>query len=1176
MAGVKESASSFSYAQAAMGRSSTSTSQDPSSKVTSGATTPVSGPQSDMMASSSWAEEMEETVPEKASSEQAASVKDSISTEAKDDAAEKPDSTDNVKTRNSSVSSPVMVESRDGEFPSAPNGAPQGSIQEESKAQDPKEGSWLQARADRQNAAQQKAEEPAKSEKKQKEPAPKPAPVVLHDAPPPSVNPWAKRVVDTTTTAKAKPAQAEPPKKPTAPVTAAKAAPSKENQRPKPEARKKASSLSAGSPVKEALAPAAPSSEATQESDKNAVPKVEEAPAKPPTSSRPAVNPWKQGTKSNIEGAGANTPAKAALPSVKDSKSWPTPDTQPEREQKPAATEKATTESKNDEENGTSKPRSKQQWKPMPVVPNILWETPGVGERRTRNGANGERGARGGGSLRGRGGASVRGGGNGGARAEGSTGDEETATGSQRGRPNAGRENAASTTKPARAASAGNFKERNNDSRTDRNSRNQGTHETRKGAPPANGTAATATANVSGAADSVNGGRRIKSPKQVDASTATDDVKVPEPIPRKTSVGTQTEVNGNVEEASTRETPQTGKGGSENRSRFEGPRDQAKDSGREFNWTGQSTRGGGKRGGRGRGGSREMANGHASHAFTNGHLGDFSPASQFATAQMPSGRGQYQNGFPQHPRGGWRGNASRSQSIPIDHTYPSRFYQQPSPMHPQMPAYAAYPYEYPVAPVGYEQFVDVNAVSLAVRNQIEYYFSLDNLLKDEFLRKQMDSQGFVLLEVIASFHRIKTMTTDANLIKAVCLQSPVVEIRVGDDGKERLRAREGWDKWILPVNLRMPGAQNDGPKELHIPQQPQPHYYGQPPAPMGVPQSAYPNSDRRSYDSNFSMMNGGPPSFFPGHHEGSSSGTTMNGDENSLRRMKSPRTFEPRSAANGALMNGQPAGGDAKEPDAFPNEQVEMLTVLVKNGGPKATQQPPFHSAGTRTFSDGSIDSKNVFGDAAKASEAKEPAPAVNGEAFVNGDSTSSRSQSPMTRSRNASRSPERKEKDASISLFWVKDSKTPVNSAPAGVTYEPYVQLRLKALRQRENSSFGSCPYDLEVLYQFWSHFLIRNFNDRMYNEFKYYANDDEHRGSKIGQKNLTKFYEESLRSQHNIRDVVAQDFAHSVESENKKDESLHFKALRSAWRDGALNLKNRKRVSEYLSQGLKEQLEG
>lgn len=42
-----------------------------------------------------------------------------------------------------------------------------------------------------------------------------------------------------------------------------------------------------------------------------------------------------------------------------------------------------------------------------------------------------------------------------------------------------------------------------------------------------------------------------------------------------------------------------------------------------------------------------------------------------------------------------------------------------------------------------------------LRTQLEYYFSPDNLYKDHFLRNQMDAQGFVPLQVLAEFNRVK-------------------------------------------------------------------------------------------------------------------------------------------------------------------------------------------------------------------------------------------------------------------------------------------------------------------------------------------------------------------------------------------------------------------------------------
>lgn len=49
----------------------------------------------------------------------------------------------------------------------------------------------------------------------------------------------------------------------------------------------------------------------------------------------------------------------------------------------------------------------------------------------------------------------------------------------------------------------------------------------------------------------------------------------------------------------------------------------------------------------------------------------------------------------------------------------------------------------------------------------EYYFSLDNLERDFFLRRKMDQEGFLPIGLIASFHRVQALTTDINLILEV-------------------------------------------------------------------------------------------------------------------------------------------------------------------------------------------------------------------------------------------------------------------------------------------------------------------------------------------------------------------------------------------------------------------------
>ena len=64
----------------------------------------------------------------------------------------------------------------------------------------------------------------------------------------------------------------------------------------------------------------------------------------------------------------------------------------------------------------------------------------------------------------------------------------------------------------------------------------------------------------------------------------------------------------------------------------------------------------------------------------------------------------------------------------------------------------------------------------AVRHQIEYYLSLDNLVRDLFLRAKMDADGWIPLAIIAGFNRVRVMTSDVALIAAALLNSSIAEL----------------------------------------------------------------------------------------------------------------------------------------------------------------------------------------------------------------------------------------------------------------------------------------------------------------------------------------------------------------------------------------------------------------
>lgn len=157
-----------------------------------------------------------------------------------------------------------------------------------------------------------------------------------------------------------------------------------------------------------------------------------------------------------------------------------------------------------------------------------------------------------------------------------------------------------------------------------------------------------------------------------------------------------------------------------------------------------------------------------------------------------------------------------------------------------------------------------------------------------------------------------------------------------------------------------------------------------------------------------------------------------------------------------------------------------------------------------------------------------------------------------------------------------MKDKHNNVESLPAGADSEDYLSQRKKALEQRQITPLGSSPYDMDILYSFWSHFLIRNFNTHMYDEFRYCALQDvNERSSDTGIKNLVKYYGEALSNQITIRQRVAHDYVGLVKIENQDGERPAFKQLRSAWRNGALNMKNRKRISDFVDPELKAELE-
>lgn len=225
----------------------------------------------------------------------------------------------------------------------------------------------------------------------------------------------------------------------------------------------------------------------------------------------------------------------------------------------------------------------------------------------------------------------------------------------------------------------------------------------------------------------------------------------------------------------------------------------------------------------------------------------------------------------------------------------------------------------------------------------EYYFSVDNLCKDLFLRRHMDSQGFVLLSVIASFKRIKSLTEDTELLRLVCRQLKNVEFCPGEDGIDRLRKKDKWEQWVLSMELRDPSAQNDGPAQVTTPTE--------------GPKDGTVNTAQT--EGSIPYTNG------VGHDTPAAVGPSdaTNVDDSSRPGKLSSTAPEFMPLAPAAAQSENVNVRKAVDESSFPNEQIENLVIVVRKPGVSSpTSQSPILIPSFRSFSSGFVDGFQTAG----------------------------------------------------------------------------------------------------------------------------------------------------------------------------------------------------------------------
>jgi la-related protein 1 len=143
----------------------------------------------------------------------------------------------------------------------------------------------------------------------------------------------------------------------------------------------------------------------------------------------------------------------------------------------------------------------------------------------------------------------------------------------------------------------------------------------------------------------------------------------------------------------------------------------------------------------------------------------------------------------------------------------------------------------------------------------------------------------------------------------------------------------------------------------------------------------------------------------------------------------------------------------------------------------------------------------------------------------------------------------------------------------------ELYTTVHERALRHRRSSEFGETHAEMEQLYEFWSHFLCRNFNPTMYSEFKKFAAEDTDRKAMAGMSHLINYYDETLKSQNKtISDLLAHDYIELVKQELARSDNsnrLAFGKLQLLWRNNILLPESRMKIENLIAPELREELE-
>lgn len=212
------------------------------------------------------------------------------------------------------------------------------------------------------------------------------------------------------------------------------------------------------------------------------------------------------------------------------------------------------------------------------------------------------------------------------------------------------------------------------------------------------------------------------------------------------------------------------------------------------------------------------------------------------------------------------------------------------------------------------------------------------------------------LALLAGFSRMRSLTADLEIIKYACFQTPELEVRTDADGQDKIRRKTEWEQFVLPIEERDASARNDGPPAS---EQSPFNYTAYDNATIRSPASPS-DVSTQALEAQSSNFNGTAQAFTP-----AIGGSPINGPYGSRVSAYRQSMPEPGLAYRQPTNHSSRQGEVQNDADAFPDSEVEFLTVVVRPEGPHA--RPSLQPEMPRTFSNGSIDEVNDGNDEAAA-----------------------------------------------------------------------------------------------------------------------------------------------------------------------------------------------------------------